>query len=494
MISVRRALALSFLERYLLIMLALASNMILARLLTPDEIGIYSVTLALVGIAHVLRDFGVGNFLIQERELNDDHVRTAFGLSLLVGLGLFAGLFGAAPLIADFYNEPRMTGIVRVVAVNFLVLPFCTISLALLRREMQFQRLLYVTLSATVIGFVVTIVLALQGHGAVSMALGAVVMNAATGAGAWLARGSHRALLPNLREWRKVLHFGGQNVAASLVTTVSMDINDLVVGKLLGFAPVAIISRAQGLMNLFHRELMTAVRNVAYPAFAKGFRDGAPLDQQHSASVTAVTACAWPFYGFVALFPLEIMRLMFGPQWDAAASLVPLFCLAGAVAALANLVLSLIMAVGRVDLVTQAELLFQPLRAVMIVVAAMVWQSLLACALAYVIAMAIQVPVAYAFKQRCLPTGWATLGRGLARSLAVTAACLAVPAVVSWQMGLQRAQPLPIGWFVLIAALTCLGWVVALFVMRHPLAQEPAVLRLLRLTPKPSATVGMKSP
>ena len=89
MTTVRRALALSFIERYFSIVLALGSNMVLARLLTPEQIGVYSVSLAVIGVAHVLREFGVGNFLIQQKDLHDDHVRTAFGLALAVG-GLLA--------------------------------------------------------------------------------------------------------------------------------------------------------------------------------------------------------------------------------------------------------------------------------------------------------------------------------------------------------------------------------------------------------------------
>lgn len=477
MTTVRRALALSFLERYLLIMLALASNMILARLLTPEQIGLYSVTLAVIGIAHVLRDFGVGNYLIQEQNLTEAHVRTAFGLSLIVGAVLFGALVLAAPFIARFYDEPSMTALMRVVALNFLVLPFCTVSLALLRRDMQFQRLLYVNVAATVLGFMVTVGLAYLGWGPMSMAVGAVASNATTGLGAWLARPERRMLLPALSQWRCVLGFGGQNVAASLVTTVSMDINDLAIGKIMGFAPVAILSRAQGLMNLFHRDVMTAIRNVAYPAFAQAHRDGQAVDRQHSTSVAAVTACAWPFYGFLALFPLEIIRLMFGDQWDAAVPLVPIFCLAGAVAALSNLVFPLVIAVGRIDLVTKAELLFQPTRAALIVAAAVVYESLLAVALAYMVTWFVFTPLAYHVKRKCLPTELPAWLAGVRRSAGVTLLCLLLPAALSLQAGVMRSQPLP--WHLwLLAALACaVAWVAAVAWTRHPLATEPAFLR-----------------
>lgn len=475
--SVRRALALSMSERYVLIAIALVSNMLLARLLTPSEIGIYSVTLAVIGIAHVLRDFGVGNYLIQEKNLTEAHVRTAFGLSLIIGLLLFAALYVVAPFIARFYGESSMLVIMRVVALNFLVLPFCTISLALLRRNMQFKHLMYSTLSATVMGTFVTIVLAYFDYGPVSMAVGAVITNAATGFFAWLARDEHRVLLPSLSEWRRLLNFGGQNVAGSFVTTISMDINDLALGKILGFAPVAIISRAQGLMNLFHRDLMTAIRNVAYPAYAKAHREGQCIEQQHTSSVTAVTVVAWPFYGFVALYPLEIIRLMFGLQWDAAAPLVPVFCIAGAVAATANLVFNAVLAVGRIDLVTKAELVFQPLRAAMIVAAALYYQTLWACAIAYLLAFFIHAPFAYYVKEQCIPTDVLALWRGLTKSFMVAGACLLIPTVIAWHAGFERGEPVYLPIFLLAGIATVVGWVVALAVIRHPLASESLFIR-----------------
>ena len=483
MTSVRRALALSFIERYFSIMVALGSNMLLARLLTPEQIGMYSVSLAVIGLAHVLREFGVGNFLIQQKDLNDNHVRTAFGLALVLGGTLALVIFAIAPWTARFYDAPEMAGLMRIVALNFLVLPFCSISLSLLRREMKFKALLYVSLGAMALGTAVTLTLAWQGLGPTSLAVGSVVGNVATGFGAWWARGRPALLRPGWSEWRVVLNFGGQSAATGIVTSVAMDINDLVVGKVLGFAPVAILSRAQGLMNLFHRDVMGAIRNVAYPAYARTHREHGDVESAHVASVVMVTACAWPFYGFLALFPLQILRLMFGPQWDAAAVLVPVFCLAGAVAAVSGLAMSALMAVGRVDLVTKTELIFQPLRVAIAVGAVMIFESVLACALAYLAAFVLYPLFAYSMKQRALPTAFMPFFRGLAHSAAVTALAL-LPAVV-WQL-LRPLGDTERGFGVELAGLalvTALAWVLALRMLHHPLAMDPVFKGLMARVP-----------
>ena len=477
MTSLRGALAFSVAERYVLLIVGLGSNIVIARLLTPEVIGIYAVSLAFIGIAQVLRDFGVANYLIQERDLTADHVRTAFGILLVLGGLMFAVLFAGAPRIALLYGEAQMEPTLRICAFNFLVLPFGTVSLALLRRSMAFKRLAAVNVAATCVGAGVSVGMAALGFGVISLAMGSVVLNVITGIGAWLARNDQRLLLPSFSKWRAVLNFGAQSSVAGVVTSASMDINDLVVGKLMGFEPVAMLSRAQGLMNLFHRDLMGAVRNVAYPAYAKAAREQHALEPLYVNSVCHVTVVAWPFYGFVSLFSLELLRLMFGPQWDAAAPLVPVFCLAGAAAATVNLITSVVLALGRVDIVTKVELFFQPLRAALVVMAAVTFQSMMACAVALAVAFALHVPLMYFVKGRCLPNDRGALLRGLGLSLKVSMLALALPLCLSWAGTIVAPGPRWLA-FCLAVPLCVVSWLFGLMWLKHPLSRDPIFLRV----------------
>lgn len=485
MSSVRGALLFSFAERYALIVVNLASNLLIARLLTPAEIGVYSVTLAVMSIAQVLRDFGVASYLIQEKELHDGHVRTALGVTLLIGIALAALLFGIAPWVADFYREPRMRELLWLASLNFLLLPFSTISLALLRRRMAFKAVAAVGMAATIAGAITSVGLAWAGFGALGLVAGTLVVSATTGFAAWWAQGERRLLRPSLSHWRDLFRFGAQSSAVGIVTSVSMDINDLAVGRLMGFEPVALLSRAQGLMNLFHRDLMGAVRNVAYPAYAKAVREQQDMEPLYVNSVTYVTVVAWPFYGFVSLYALETLRLLFGPQWDAAAPLVPLFCLAGSFAAAGSLMGNLTVAMGRMDLLTRMELCFQPLRAALAVAAAALWREPIACAAALALSLLLQLPLIYAVKSRYLPNDWRQLRRNLGRSLAVTLIALAVPVLLIVLWPRAAGEPMP-WWRFALAIVACLGsWLLALGWCRHPLAADPAFARLTRRWRRP---------
>lgn len=484
MTSIRQALAFSFLERYLLLAISLGSNMVIARLLTPEAIGLFSVSLAFVGIAQVLRDFGVASYLIQERNLTDAHVRTAFSVLLIMGGVVFVALYLAAPLVARTYSEPAMVETLRICALNFLALPFCTVSLALLRREMKFQHLAAVGFAAAAAGAVVSVGLAATGHGVISLAIGSVVVNVVTGVGAAYCRGVASLIWPGLQHWRAVLGFGAQSSFTGVITTVSMDINDIAVGKIMGFEPVAVLSRAQGLMYLFHRDLMSAVRNVAFPGYARAHREGKALERSYVISVTHVCVVAWTFYGFLSLYPLDVLRLLFGSQWDAAALLVPLFCLAGSFGALTNLITSLLIAAGRNTEVTKLELVLQPLRAVLVVAAVLYFKSLAACALALVLFMALSIPMWYGLKGRSIPNDWPALRRGLGRSALVSVVSLVVPGLLRL-LGADERGATGAG-VMLAAAVACAaGWLLALVCLKHPLAADPAFARFARFLPKP---------
>lgn len=479
MTSIRHALAFSLIERYAVIALGLVSYVLIARLLTPEEIGIFSVTAALVGVAQVIREFGIGSYLIQAEKLHQHELDTALGLALAAGAAMFGIGVLAAPWAAAFYRDPRIASILIIISLNFLILPFCSIGQSLLRREMRFKPLMFSNIWAGLAGFVVTMGLALASCGPGSLAWGAVATNLVTAAGSWLAlSGSTRPRRLAFGAWRPIVFYGRQSTVAAIFTTGASDINDLAVGRILGLAPVAMLSRAMGLMNLLQRDILGAFRNVAYPAFSRRHREGKPLEADFLKSTAAVTALSWPYYGFIALYPLESLRLLAGPQWDAAVPLVLAFAAAGACISICTLVPTLILAVGRVDLNSQADIAVSCLRVTFVLGSVLLFKSLLAVALAYLIGFAIAPFIFFFFKQKCVPTDWPALRTMAGRSLLVSGVTLSIPAIASLSAGWGRTQPMNTLLFAAVGLATLTTWLMALRWCNHPLADDPIYKRI----------------
>lgn len=488
--SVTRSIVISIAERYLLIALQLASFVIIARLLTPSDVGLYSVAAALIAVAQILRDFGVGSYLIQEQELTATRLRTAFTVTLAISVAVFAAIQAAAGAIAHFYNDDRLETVLRTLAVIFLLIPLNSTTMAVLRREMKFGVLAAINIASVIVGTASSITLAYLGYGYNSLVWASIASTLTTVAGGALYRRSEFFLKPCLAEWRRVFSFGSQVALTNVLAQVAVNFNDLVVGRALGFAAVGILSRAQGTMNLFHRDLMEAIRNVAYPAFARAHREGADMDAIHARAVTAVTVLAWPFYGFLTLYPLECLRLLFGPQWDAAAPLVPILCAAGAIAATWNLVSNLVTAAGQVGLATRAELWIQPMRLVLLLACAVLFDELAYFAIVLLVVYAAHFVNIYWHKGQALPTDWGRLRTGLRAS-----ATVALPTLLPAALVRAMTDPLwrldHVLWLIpALGALTALSWVLSLRLLQHPLTRDPLVPDRIRYYLSPPRNHG----
>ena len=105
--SVRKSVFYSLAQNYLLMVLQLATTMVLARILRPDEVGIFSVAAALAALASVVRDFGVAEYLIQESNLTRDKIRAALAINIMVSWAMAALMFGGSFLVEGFYSQPE---------------------------------------------------------------------------------------------------------------------------------------------------------------------------------------------------------------------------------------------------------------------------------------------------------------------------------------------------------------------------------------------------
>ena len=124
---VRASLVLSFTERYLGAMIQLVETAILARLLTPDDYGIYTVGIVFVGMTSILRDFGAVSFLFQEKDLSSSAVQTVHGTSLLISGVIVAVLLLLSGPIAGFYRAEGIRDVLRVLAITVLVAPYLSL-------------------------------------------------------------------------------------------------------------------------------------------------------------------------------------------------------------------------------------------------------------------------------------------------------------------------------------------------------------------------------
>ena len=180
---------------------------------------------------------------------------------------------------------------------------------------MKFAVLFRINLLSCITQFIVSISLAASGYGYLSLAWASVASYLVLYYG--YSQSTQKVwVLPGFKEWQRIANFGVQSSVSAIVTVIAMNMNDLILGRFWVFRQL-LYTVAQGLIYLFHRDMMDAVRNIAFPAFAQAVREDRDLLKDYLQAVNYVTVFAWPFYAFLGLYAQPIVRLMFGNQWDA---------------------------------------------------------------------------------------------------------------------------------------------------------------------------------
>lgn len=360
--AIRRSLGFSALTQLINFLLSFGSVIIVSRLLTPEEIGIFSVSVSLLGFAHILRDFGVGNYLIQVKEVTRANMRAAFSVMLYSSWLIAALLFLARGPIADFYNREGVAEVIGLIAFNFLIVPFGAPILSVLRREMQFGRITIVSTANTFVQVLVTVISATNGQSYLSMAWGSIAGMATNVILLLIMRPRESMLLPTTRGLREVFHFGFKSSAASIATEVGSAAPDLIFGRTLGFAAAAYYSRAAGIVHMATGQLMKIAQDVFLPALAKDIRNGGNAGELYSRAMLHMTGIIAPMIAFIGVMAEPLILFLFGDQWARStllASLISTYVLINSPFMLAG---SALTAAGQISVVMRIQIILQCIR------------------------------------------------------------------------------------------------------------------------------------
>ncbi|WP_281927490.1 oligosaccharide flippase family protein [Roseibium album] len=306
------------------------ANVILARLLAPDEVGLFVLAFALIATFGAVRDFGVPRYILMERDLTFAKMRTAFGIALISSWVLGLGFLFSRDLVAGFYGDQRLASVMIVMSATFFFLPFGQVALAVLRRDEQHRTLAAITLAATFAGALVSISLAASGFGALAMAYGNLCTVIMTVIGTLRAEPSHVFMRPSLHGWRPVFSFSAITMVGVMAGQLKMYAPSLLIGRLIGVAETGLYHRAFSVLQFFTGTMITSSNWVMGANVGKRFRAGEDITQLFTTSTSFLIAIGWPAYCLIALQAKPIILLLYGSAWLPAADLLVPLSLANA--------------------------------------------------------------------------------------------------------------------------------------------------------------------
>jgi len=469
---IRRSLYLSFLDKYSALAIGVVTNLILARILTPYDIGIFSIAGSLVGLAGSLRDFGIGSYLLQERELTVSRQRSAIGVAMVITWPIGALIAACSGLIARLYQDPGVQEVILALSINFFFIPLTMVVIMTLRREMRFGQLYRVNLVTVLCRSIAGIGLALLGFGYMAMAWQSVAGTVALFLMTRIELPAAGRLLPSLREWRHIVSFGALSTIGQVLGEVGSAAPNILIGRILSPSAVGFYSRASGIATLFIQAILEGLSPVAVSAVAMRHREGRDIRGLMLQGLTHVTAIGWPFFSFVALLTFPVMRILFGEQWDSAVPLARLFCLASIIGLLDTMTWAVLQGTGSVGRYAVLQAFTVPANIAILSVALVFGGSLEAVGWATLLSAAVHVAASLTFLRRLIGIRFRDILNSVAKSAGLALFSSVAPAVVLLVM--------PVGpgniWVPALLGATGggVGFIGAVFLLKHPLADEVA--------------------
>lgn len=327
--SASRGAAVTLVGQGARIVLLLAGVVVLARLLSPQDYGLLAMVMAVTGIAEVVRDFGLGSAAVQARTLSRGQRTNLFWLSAGIGLALGLVVLATSPLLAAFYDEPRLQGVAALLSVTFVLNGLMTQYKADLQRRLRFGWLTGLELGGQAVGLATAVALAAGGAGYWALVAQQVVQLAA-----------QLVVLLVVCRWlpgrwardepvRPFVRFGANLVGGQMLAHASNNVDSVVIGSTLGPGPLGLYNRAFQLLVLPLYQINAPVTRVALPVLSRLVDDPPRYRHYLLTGQTAMLNLVSAILAFAAAQAPAVVLVALGPRWLETAGLFQVLAIAG---------------------------------------------------------------------------------------------------------------------------------------------------------------------
>lgn len=321
-------LAWTLIENVAVRALGIIITVVLARLLTPEDYGLIGMLSIFIAVSDVFIQSGFGQALIQKTDCNDDDFSTAFYFNVTVSFFIYLVLFFGAPLIADFYREPQLVSITRVLSLNFVFGSLNLVQQSKLRKSMNFKPLAYISLICTVVSGVIGVGMAYMGFGVWSLV--------AQTLSSTLVRVFVFPLFTkwtpnrpfNCQSFRHLWGFGSKILITGIFEVVIRNLSNIIIGRFYNKEQVGYFSKARNFADIPATTMSSVLGTVLFPLLSEIHED----EERHKAVFKRVS-----FYTVLITFPVMILMtllakpiviILFSEKWAACIPLLQAFLLA----------------------------------------------------------------------------------------------------------------------------------------------------------------------
>ena len=329
--------------------ISVAAMAVIARFVSPEEFGVVAMVIAILGIARVLEEFGLGDAAIQAERITEGQVTSLAIVNVVAGVGLAVGFMACSPLVADFYDRPELIPICLALAPLFIFAGIGSQPRAMLRRSFRFRPLAIAQTVSLVCAAVTGMVAAITGLGVWAIVLQHLAGSAALAVATLIASGWRPRRPAPLSSIRPMLGYGVNLGVSQFLNALTRNVDDIIIGRWVGPAALGAYGRAFQLMTLPSTQLNHPLTSAVVPALSRLQRDPDRYRRLYRSSVEVIASLAFPLAVFTGIAAPAMVGTLLGPDWSESVPLLRALTPAGLMVSLNVATGWVYLSLGRTD-------------------------------------------------------------------------------------------------------------------------------------------------
>lgn len=332
-------------------------SIFLARILDISDYGIVAMIVVFMAVAQVFVDSGFSPALIRKPDLNEEDKSTAFYFNIVVGLACYGILFIVSPLIADFYDEPLLSPIIRVTGLSIIFNSLCVVQRALFTIAVDFKTQAIISLACTVISGVVGLLMAYNGYGVWALVAQSTISTFLNFVLLWLCSRWRPVTGFSKASFHYLFNFGSKLLASGLLDTLYNNAYPIVIGKFYNSAQLGLYSRAQGYASLPSSNITGILQRVTFPVLSLMQDDDEKLANNYRRLLRMSAFVVFPLMIGLAAIADPLIRVLITSKWAGCIIYLQIICFGMMLYPIHALNLNLLQVKGRSDLFLRLEIL-----------------------------------------------------------------------------------------------------------------------------------------
>lgn len=344
-------------------------QIILARLLLPEEFGLIGMITIFVAIANTIVDSGFSNALIREKKVTQAQYSTIFYFNLLMAIVLYIILFFLSPSIGIFFRQAQLSSILRVLAITFVINSFGLIQRTMLTRELSFRPQMLINMIASISSGIGAIALAYFGFGVWSLVFRSIILQGVQAILLCLINRWRPSLTFDFKSFRRFFDFSWKLLISGIVDTVYNNLYYVIIGKVYSPTELGYYTNAQKLRDTAVQSIANSIQRVTYPMLSKIKEEEERLRESYKALMRHAIYINFPIMIGLAVVGRKLIIVLFGPEWIPSINMFVILCISGMLYPMQALNLNILQVKGRTDLFLKIEVAKKIVNVALIIVA-----------------------------------------------------------------------------------------------------------------------------